>query len=122
MASDQTKHSGDCLCGAVRYEVSGSLRDIVNCHCRMCQRLHGVYGAHSKAQKSQLRMIQSDALIWYESSDRARRGFCQRCGSHLFWDPVAQDTSESLREPWINQPGQPHWGTYSPQKFPRANR
>ena len=27
-----------------------------------------------------------DTLKWYESSDRARRGFCPECGSSIFKD------------------------------------
>ena len=92
MPLDQIRHSGGCLCAAVLYEVSGALRDVVNCHCTMCQRLHGVYGAHSKAQKADLRLTKDDGLSWYASSNRARRGFCRHCGSHLFWDAVSQDT------------------------------
>ena len=28
--------AGGCLCGAVRYELVGPLRDVVNCHCSEC--------------------------------------------------------------------------------------
>lgn len=30
-------HSGGCMCGGVRYEVTGPLREIIACHCRECQ-------------------------------------------------------------------------------------
>ncbi|MGI9386732.1 MAG: GFA family protein [Methyloligellaceae bacterium] len=83
-------HTGGCLCGAVRYEVHGNLRDVVICHCRMCQRLHGASGAHSKADKSDIRLVEDRGLRWYPSSPSAQRGFCGSCGSSLFWEPVAQ--------------------------------
>ncbi len=31
--SDIKKVTGGCLCGPVRYEITGTLRDVVNCHC-----------------------------------------------------------------------------------------
>ncbi len=83
-------HSGGCLCGAVRYEVRGPLRDVVNCYCTMCQRLHGGVGPHSKAARADITIIEARDLKWYASSDRARRGFCGTCGSSLFWEPVDQ--------------------------------
>ncbi len=33
--------AGACLCGAVRYEINGQLRDAGNCHCSMCRKAHG---------------------------------------------------------------------------------
>ena len=93
MADDKTTHSGGCLCGAVRYEVAGALRDVVNCYCTMCQRLHGAFGAHSKAKKADIAIVKDDGLAWYASSERAERGFCRRCGASLFWRPVDQDAT-----------------------------
>jgi len=37
MTDDTSLTTGGCFCGAVRYDVSGPLRDVVNCHCNMCQ-------------------------------------------------------------------------------------
>ena len=33
--------NGACMCGAIRYEIDGPLRDAGNCHCSMCRRAHG---------------------------------------------------------------------------------
>ena len=93
MSDDQVTHTGGCLCGAVRYEIDGPLRGIVNCHCTMCQRLHGVFGAHSKAKKADIRIVGDEGLKWYATSERAQRGFCGNCGSNLFWEPVNQDAT-----------------------------
>ena len=90
MSETKEIHSGGCLCGAVRYEVRGRLRDVVNCYCGMCQKLHGGFGPHSKADKADLVITEDRGLRWYESSTRARRGFCGLCGSSLFWEPANQ--------------------------------
>jgi len=93
MASADNPHGGGCLCGAVRYQVAGPLRDIVNCYCTMCQRLHGSFGAHSKAKKPHIQVTEDRGLAWHASSARARRGFCRECGSTLFWEPASQDAT-----------------------------
>ena len=79
-------YTGGCLCGAVRYEAGGPLRDVVLCHCAMCRRTHGHVGAYTAAPKAALRVTESRGLTWYRSSDAARRGFCGECGGTLFWD------------------------------------
>ncbi len=86
-------NQGGCLCGAVRYEVKGPLRDVVNCHCSMCQRLHGNFGPHSKARKEHITVTNDEGLAWYKTSDTARRGFCRKCGSSLFWEPFELDAT-----------------------------
>jgi hypothetical protein len=83
--------SGGCLCGAVRYEVGGTLRDVINCHCSVCRRWHGHHGAYTSTALEGLRLVEDRGLAWYEStSDETagvRRGFCRECGSSLFWHP-----------------------------------
>ena len=88
--------TGGCLCGAVRFRVTGPLRDVVNCHCSMCQKLHGVFGAHSKARKNDIEIVEDRGLKWYRTSGIAQRGFCRECGSSLFWQPDEQDATGIL--------------------------
>ena len=83
--------AGGCLCGAVRYELAGALRDVILCHCAMCRRTHGHVGAYTAAPKNALRLVETRGLRWYASSTIARRGFCGECGGSLFWEPVAKD-------------------------------
>jgi hypothetical protein len=83
--------AGGCLCGAVRYEVRGALRDVVNCHCSVCRRWHGHHGAYTSTALDGVRLVEDRGLVWYESAADAtpgvRRGFCGECGSSLFWHP-----------------------------------
>lgn len=83
---------GQCLCGAVAYEVRGAMRDVVNCHCGQCRRTHGHIAAYTLVQRADLTITQTRGLKWYRSSDRARRGFCEQCGASVFWDMPARDS------------------------------
>jgi len=93
MKDENNVTTGGCLCGAVRYQVRGSLRDVVNCHCSMCQHLHGGFGPHSKAPKENITITNNDGLSWYKTSEVAQRGFCRICGSSLFWQPFDMDAT-----------------------------
>ena len=89
MPGQQTAaRAGGCLCGAVRYQVRGPLRGIVLCHCGQCRRWHGHLGAYSSAARTDVLIEDSDALDWFVSSARGRRGFCRACGSSLFFEAV----------------------------------
>ena len=79
--------TGRCHCGAIQYEVSGELIGVINCHCGDCRRWHGNFAAYAVAKLADFSFIKGeDVLVWYESSDKARRGFCPRCGSSIFKD------------------------------------
>ena len=88
---DARRSTGGCLCGAVRYAVSGPLRDVVECHCAMCRRTHGHVAAYTAAPKSALQITATRGLKWFASSTAARRGFCSECGASLFWERTAGD-------------------------------
>ena len=83
--------TGSCLCGAVKYEVDGPLRDVIACHCRECRRQTGTYMSATAAKDQDLRIVETRGLKWYRSSDTARRGFCGQCGTVLFWKGEARD-------------------------------
>jgi hypothetical protein len=93
--SGGNRATGRCLCGAVRYEVRGPLRDVLLCHCRECRRWSGHAFAATAVLREHLALLRCESLRWVagpESESGARRGFCGRCGSSLFWDAPARDT------------------------------
>jgi hypothetical protein len=76
--------SGGCQCGAIRYTITGALGDASICHCRMCQKAFGSWGAA-------LVDVPFDSLQWtrgtpgeFRSSSIVTRGFCKDCGTPLF--------------------------------------
>jgi hypothetical protein len=77
-------HGRGCLCGTVRYEVRGPLRPVA---CEMCRRTSGHFAAATAARRNAIVLREERGLRWYDSSAAARRGFCQVCGSNLFWAP-----------------------------------
>lgn len=84
-------HRGSCLCGAVRYEVRGPLRSVIGCHCTQCRKQTGHYMAATAAKHEHFKIIKNEGLRWYRSSDMAERGFCQVCGSTMFWQGQGRD-------------------------------
>lgn len=84
-------HRGSCSCGAVRFEVTGDLPGPDACHCTRCRKHSGHYFVSSDVPRSALTVTGAEAVRWYASSAKVRRGFCGTCGSPLFWDPVGHD-------------------------------
>lgn len=89
--------NASCQCGSVRFEVDATPAEASACHCVQCRKQSGHFFASANVSKSALRFLQSDTLMWFESSAKVRRGFCGRCGSSLFWEPLFRDwTSVAL--------------------------
>lgn len=79
--------TGDCLCGAIQFEVSLPSLWCAHCHCSQCQRYHGAplvtwVGFPDKVFKL---TRGDDELRWYQSSALAQRGFCGSCGSSFLF-------------------------------------
>ena len=77
---------GSCDCQGVVFELIGELRDVVFCHCSQCRKTSGHYWAATQVSKGNLNLIKATSLSWYDSSDKARRGFCSVCGSSMFYE------------------------------------
>lgn len=87
----QSLTAGGCLCGEVRYEIRGPLRNVINCHCSKCRRTHGHFAAFTAVKRERLTFTKQDGLKWYHSvtdeTPNVHRGFCKECGASMFWDP-----------------------------------
>jgi hypothetical protein len=74
---------GGCLCGALRYEVSGAVDNPCYCHCASCRRAAGApmvpWGTVARAG---LRFTRGE-LREFRSSEQVWRGFCPECGTSL---------------------------------------
>jgi len=84
-------HKGSCLCGAVSFEVEGTLNEPDACHCTQCRKQSGHYWVSTDVPRDVLTISGTDNLSWYRSSEKVQRGFCSQCGSSLFWDPLEKD-------------------------------
>ncbi len=74
---------GGCLCGAVRYSVSGEPVDCGYCHCRICQRASGApMVAWATFAVDRLTITAGEPRA-YASSAHALRQFCARCGTPI---------------------------------------
>lgn len=75
---------GRCLCGSVRFTVGSMKNSVDACHCGMCRRWGGGPLMSIRCGSDVVFEGQQDIAV-YDSSDWADRGFCKRCGSHLFY-------------------------------------
>jgi hypothetical protein len=92
MESVGTRGRGRCLCGAVTYVVTGSLRDVVDCHCHRCRRWTGHHMAATSVRREELVVEDADGLLtWFWPVPEAGYGFCRRCGSSLFWEAAGDE-------------------------------
>ena len=90
-SSGDRMHAGSCLCDAVTFTVEGDLPQPDICHCSKCRKQSGHCFASTDVPKSALTRCGEEFIGWYQSSEKIRRGFCTRCGSSLFWEPLHRD-------------------------------
>lgn len=83
--------TGECFCGAVKYQIDGALSEGRCCHCSRCRKL---YGAASSAYAE---VLEPGSFSWVAGEDKVQRfitngdpeqgewglGFCKTCSSML---------------------------------------
>jgi len=79
-------HTGGCHCGAVRFEVTTTLEDVLDCNCSVCTRKGFL---HLIVAPEDFRLVEGeDALAEYRFGTRtARHLFCRTCGVHPCYIP-----------------------------------
>ena len=76
---------GGCLCGAVRYAISGEFQVVGNCHCSMCRKSNGAaYVTWGLFDPAQFKWTAGEDFVGsHRSSANVERRFCTKCGSSL---------------------------------------
>lgn len=78
------KLTGECLCGAIAYEIEGKLGLVINCHCLRCRRWHGAaFRTRTIVSTKQFKWLRGEALLSKYPAPSATRTFCSICGSNL---------------------------------------
>ena len=94
------KRQGGCLCGQVRYELSGEPLAVVICHCKNCQKQSGsTFSINIIGQSEQIE-IQGNLSTYADtndSGDPVNRNFCENCGSPIFSEILSQGNLIALK-------------------------
>jgi hypothetical protein len=93
-----TVAAGGCLCGDIRFEVSGEPVGTGFCHCSICickKAIGTPVNAWVAFFDSDVRFLDSNPQQ-YKSSDIADRGFCPKCGASLSYRLFKPEISEFL--------------------------
>jgi hypothetical protein len=84
----QVSLKGSCLCGAVKYEITGQAERFYHCHCQRCRKASG------SGHASNLLMTPLEGITWTQGKDKLARYkvpeaerffncFCTQCGSSM---------------------------------------
>jgi hypothetical protein len=74
---------GSCLCGTLRYEITGSFLDMVYCHCSRCRKQQGApFATIGTVAIGDLHWLAGEQdVARYAAAPGGPRHFCPRCGS-----------------------------------------
>ena len=76
-------HEGGCLCGAIRYRVTGAPTALTLCHCATCRRASGAPSvAWAVFHAGDFAFIAGEPK-YFHSSPPVTRSFCADCGTPL---------------------------------------
>jgi hypothetical protein len=78
--------TGQCLCGAITYQVADDFAYALNCHCSQCRRSTGsAFKPFAGIARDRLRITGgADTRLIYGNPTEAHDVHCRICGSLLF--------------------------------------
>ena len=78
-------YKGGCLCGAVRFFITGPIRDIVYCHCSRCRKAQGsAFATNGFVAADDFELTKgAQNLTAYASTSGSKKYFCRTCGSPI---------------------------------------
>lgn len=107
-------YEGGCLCGSVRYRITGEPLSAGYCHCRMCQQAAGApVVAWVAFRRGDFGFVKGEPAS-LKASSRAVRRFCSHCGAALTFEysgdtDTVDVTIASLDDPNATEPVYQVW-------------
>lgn len=85
LSTHRNNYVGGCLCGGVRFEITGEIQDIIYCHCSQCRKAQGgAFAANGYVDADAFIFTAGEGeLTGYESSPGQTKYFCKHCGSPI---------------------------------------
>ncbi len=101
--------TGGCLCGAIRYEVSGEPLRMVSCHCDNCRKATGAaFATNIFVKADDLSITQGTPSTYQHKADSGNlmtKEFCANCGSQLFGSGAARPGIKNIKVGSIDDAG-----------------
>lgn len=78
-------YHGSCLCGAIKFNVTDKIKNIIYCHCSLCRKAQGsAFATNGNVEKKNFKFISGqDNLTTYQASETQTKLFCKTCGSPI---------------------------------------
>jgi hypothetical protein len=99
--------TGRCECSSITFRVDADpadVRDVFDCHCGRCRRFTGHHMAATSVPTELVTIHDEGTLTWFSPHATVQYGFCNHCGSSLFWRAVAHPERVSITAGSIDQP------------------
>ena len=89
----ENNYEGSCLCGKVRFQITGEIENIIMCHCSLCRKAQGsAFATNGNVDANSFSFLSGEKqLTGYESSPGQTKYFCKHCGSPI----LSRNTSKA---------------------------
>jgi hypothetical protein len=100
--------TGQCACGAIRYESTATPVAMLHCHCSDCQRASGgPFSSLVVVPAESFKLLQGSPRFHPSPSEMGgmtRRGFCPDCGAPVVVRPDAAPQIVAIRTTSLDDP------------------
>lgn len=101
----EAPYTGGCLCGAVRYRLTGAGTHLCYCHCASCRRAAGAHAVPWGTFARSAFTVTRGSIAEYRSSPPVTRGFCPKCGTALTYRHEGRGAEIDVTLASLDDPG-----------------
>ncbi len=76
---------GCCCCGTIKYEIHSEVKNIVNCHCKVCRSHSGTsLSTYAVFALSDFEIVAGEEYLSCYKLTQATKHFCSNCGTPIY--------------------------------------